>query len=82
MMRRLVRIQSKFWWHNPDVLRRTSLGMLLKFRSDPNQTSHHKHALSVTLQWVYEISFPIDVGPRNEVKKKLTSRLVCSLRNG
>jgi hypothetical protein len=27
MMRRLVRIQSKFWWHNPDVLRCTISGV-------------------------------------------------------
>jgi hypothetical protein len=57
--------------------------MLLKFHSDLNQASHHKHNLSVTLGWVCNISFTIDVGPRNEVKKKLTSHLslVCSLRN-
>jgi hypothetical protein len=57
--------------------------MLLKFRLDPNQMFRHKHALSVTLEWVYDISFSIDVCPRNEIKKKLTSPLpfVCSLRN-
>jgi hypothetical protein len=58
--------------------------MLPKFRSDPNQASRHKHTLSVTFRWIYDISFPIDVGPRNKVKKKLTNRLpslVCSLRN-
>jgi hypothetical protein len=92
MMRRLVRIRPKFRQHDPDVLRCTISGvqsensgvMPLKFRSDSNQASHHKHALSVTLGWVYDISFPIDVGPRYEVKKKPTSRLplVCSLRNG
>jgi hypothetical protein len=58
--------------------------MLPKFRPDPIRVSHHKHALSVTLGWVYNISFHLDVGPRNEVKKKLLSclPLVCSLRNG
>jgi hypothetical protein len=37
--------------------------------------SHHKHALSITLEWVYNISFPIDVGPRYKVKNKLMSHL-------
>jgi hypothetical protein len=93
MMRCPAQIQSKFWWHNPDVLHCTILvmqsennkAMLLKFCPDLNRVSHHKHVLSVTLGWVYDISFPIDVGPRNEVKKKLTSHLpslVCSLING
>jgi hypothetical protein len=49
--------------------------MLLKFYPDLNQTSHHEHALLVTLGWVYDISFPIDVGLRNGMKK-LTSRLL------
>jgi hypothetical protein len=55
--------------------------MLPKFYLDVNLVSHHKHALSVTLG---NISFPIDVGLRYEVKNKLTSHLplVCSLRNG
>jgi hypothetical protein len=92
MMRRLIHIRSKFRWHNLDVLRWTISGvqsensgiMLPKFHPDPNRASHHKHALSVTLEWVYDVSFPIDVGPRNEVKKKLMNHLslVCSLRNG
>jgi hypothetical protein len=92
MTRRLVWIQSKFWQHNPDVLRCTILCiqsenngvMLLKFHPDLNQMSHHKHALSITLRWIYDISFPIDVGLRNKVKKKLMSRLslVCSFKNG
>jgi hypothetical protein len=58
--------------------------MLSKFPPDLNHTSHHKHAFSVTLGWVYDISFPIDVGPRNEVKKNLTSHLplVSYLGNG
>jgi hypothetical protein len=87
-----VRIRSKFQRHNPDVLRCTISGVqsensgviLSKFCSDLNQTSHHKHTLSVILDWVYDISFPIDVRLRNELKKKLTSclPLVCSLRNG
>jgi hypothetical protein len=79
MTRCLVRIRLKFWRHNPDVLRCTILGvqsenngvMLPKFYPDLNQTSHHKHAFSITLGWIYDISFPIDIGPRNEVKKKL-----------
>jgi hypothetical protein len=92
MIRRLVQFRSKFRWHNPYVLRCTisdmqsenSGVMLLKFRPDPNQTSHHKHALSITLGWICDTSFPIDIGPRNKVKKKLTSRLssVCRIRNG
>jgi hypothetical protein len=92
MTRRLVWIRSKFRRHNHDVLRCTIFGvqsensgvMLLKFYLDPNRTSHHKHALSVTLGWVYDISFLINVGPGNEIKKKLMSHLpslVCSLRN-
>jgi hypothetical protein len=58
--------------------------MLSKFHPIPIQASHHKQVLSVTLGWVSDISFPIDVGPINEVKKKLMSHLslVCSLRNG
>jgi hypothetical protein len=58
--------------------------MLSKFHSDPNLKSHHKHALSVTHGWVYDISFFIDVGPRYVVKNKLMSHLplACSLRNG
>jgi hypothetical protein len=72
MMRRLVWIRTKFRRHNNDVLCCTILSvqsensgvMLLKFCPDPNQASHHKHALSVTIVWVYDISFPIDVGPR------------------
>jgi hypothetical protein len=60
MMRCLVRIRSKFQWHDPDVLRYTISGvlsknsgiMLPKFHPDPNQVSHHNHALSVTLRWV------------------------------
>jgi hypothetical protein len=92
MMRRLIRIRSKFWWHNPDVLRCTIFDvqsensgvMLLKFHPDLNRMSHHKHALLATLGWVYDISFPIDIGPRNEVKKNLMSRLssVCRIING
>jgi hypothetical protein len=47
MMRRLVRIRPKFWWHNPDVLRCTISGvqsensgvMLPKFRPDLNLAS-------------------------------------------
>jgi hypothetical protein len=42
--------------------------MLLKFHPDLNWTSHHKHTLLITLGWVYDISFAIDVGPRNEAK--------------
>jgi hypothetical protein len=57
---RAFRIWSKFQRHNADVLRYTILDvqsgnsevMLLKFHPDPNQTSRHKHALSVTLGWV------------------------------
>jgi hypothetical protein len=58
--------------------------MQLKFHLDPNKASRHKHTLSVTLGWVQDISFPIDVVPINEVKKKLTSHLhlVCRIRNG
>jgi hypothetical protein len=58
--------------------------MLPKFCLVLNHTSRYKHALSITLGWVYDISFPIDVEPTNEVKKKLMSHLplVCSLRNG
>jgi hypothetical protein len=92
MTRCLVRIRSKFWWHNPDVLHCTILGVqskyngaiLQKYHPDPNRASHHKHTLSITLGWVKDISFPIYVGLRNEVKKKLMCRLplVCSLRNG
>jgi hypothetical protein len=60
MMRRLVRIWSKFRQHNLDVLRYTISGvqsenngvMLLKFCLDLNQVSRHKHDLSVTLGWV------------------------------
>jgi hypothetical protein len=60
MMGCLIQIQSKFWRHNPDVLRCTILGMqsensgvmLPKFRPDSNRASHHKYALSVTLGWV------------------------------
>jgi hypothetical protein len=91
MMKRQVWIQLKFQWYNPDVLRCTISDMqsennevmLSKFCPDLNQTFRHKHTLSVTLGWVYDISFSIDVGLRNEVKKKLTSHLplVCSLRN-
>jgi hypothetical protein len=59
-MRRLIRIWSKFRRHNPDVLHCTILDvqlknsgvMLSKFRPDPNQASHHKHALSITIGWV------------------------------
>jgi hypothetical protein len=60
-----------------------SMIMVPKFHLDLNWVSPHKHSLSVTLGWIYYISFPIDVGPRNEVKKKLMSRLplVYSLRN-
>jgi hypothetical protein len=58
VMRCLVQIRSKFWWHNPDVFHCIILGvqleinevMLLKFRLDLNLASHHKHALSVTLR--------------------------------
>jgi hypothetical protein len=58
MMRRLVRIQSKFWWHNPDVLlcaissvqSENSGVMVLKFCPDPNQAYRHKHTLSVTIE--------------------------------
>jgi hypothetical protein len=58
MMRRFVRIRSKFQWHNSDVLCCTILGvqsdnggvMLPKFYIDLNQVFHHKHALSVTLR--------------------------------
>jgi hypothetical protein len=92
MIRHLVRIRRKFRWHNPNVLICTILGVQLennevrlpKFHPDPNKASCHKHALSVTLGWVKDISFPIDVGPKNEVMKKLMSHLslVCSLRNG
>jgi hypothetical protein len=32
-----------------------------------NLVSHHKHALSVTLERVYDLSFSIDVGPRYDV---------------
>jgi hypothetical protein len=58
--------------------------MLLKFYPDPNLASRYKHTLSVTLRWIYDLSFSIDVGTRYEVKNKLTSRLplMCSLRNG
>jgi hypothetical protein len=58
--------------------------MLPKFHPNSNQASRHKHAHSVTLGCIWDISFPIDVGPRNEVKQKLMSHLplVCSLRNG
>jgi hypothetical protein len=60
MMGYLVWIRSKIWRYNPDVLRCTILNMqsenngimLLKFCLDPNRTSRHKHALSVTLGWV------------------------------
>jgi hypothetical protein len=40
--------------------------------------------LSQSLLGGFRTSFPIDIGPRNKGKKKLTSRLplVCSLRNG
>jgi hypothetical protein len=57
--------------------------MLLKFHPKLSRASLHKHILSVTLGWVYDISFSIDVGSRNEVKKKLTSHLplLCSLKN-
>jgi hypothetical protein len=79
--------------HNPDILRCTILGvqsenngvMISNFFPDMNQASHRKHALSITLGWISDISFPVDVGPRNDVKKKLMSHLpslVCSLRNG
>jgi hypothetical protein len=56
--------------------------MLPKFRPGSNRTSRHKHTLSVTLGWVYDISFTIHVGPRNKVKKKLMSHLslVCRLK--
>jgi hypothetical protein len=57
MMRHLVWIRSKFWQHNPNVLRSTILGvqsenngvMLLKFCPNLNRASHLKNALSVTL---------------------------------
>jgi hypothetical protein len=91
MTRRLAQIRSKFWRHNPDVLRCTILSvqsenselMLPKFCPDPNWVSHHKHVISITIGWVYDITFSIDVGLRNEVKNKLMSHLtLCSLRNG
>jgi hypothetical protein len=34
------------------VLSENSEVMLLKFYLDLNEASHHKHALSVTLEWV------------------------------
>jgi hypothetical protein len=57
MMRRLVRIWSKFRRHNLDVLRcnisvmqsGNCRVMVPKFCPDPNQASRHKHTLSVTL---------------------------------
>jgi hypothetical protein len=60
MMRGIVRIRSKFRWHNPDVFRCTisdvqsvnSGVMLPKFCPDPNQASYHKHTLSINLGWV------------------------------
>jgi hypothetical protein len=92
MTRCEVQIRPKLRWHNPDVLRCTISGvqpknsgvMLLKFHPGLNPMFHHKHALSVTIRWVYDISFPIDLRPRCEVKNKITCRLllVCSLRNG
>jgi hypothetical protein len=74
MMKWLVQIRPKFWWHNRDVLRCTILGvqlendgvMLLKFCLDLNLTYHHKYTLSVTLGWVCDLSFPIYVEPRYE----------------
>jgi hypothetical protein len=47
--------------------------MLPKFCPDPSLASHHKHALSVTLGWVYDLSFPIDVGPWHKGKENLTN---------
>jgi hypothetical protein len=92
MTRCLVQIRPKYWQHNLDVLHYTILGMqlensgvlLLKFHPDMNQMSLHKDTLSATVGLVKDISIPIDVGHRYEVKNKLTSRmpLVCSLRNG
>jgi hypothetical protein len=65
MMRRLVRIRSKFQWHNPDVLHYTISGvqlenngvMLTKFCPDLNLMSRHKHGLSVTLRLV--MTYPL-----------------------
>jgi hypothetical protein len=74
MTRCLVRIQPKFRQHNPDVLRCTISGvhlennrvMLSKFHLDLSLTSRHKHALLITLEWVYDLSFHINVVPRHE----------------
>jgi hypothetical protein len=70
MTRRLVQIRPKFRRHNPDVLRCTISDeqlennevMLPNFCPDLNLTSSHKHTLSVTLGWVYDLFFSIDVG--------------------
>jgi pyruvate-formate lyase len=59
-IRCLVQTRSKFWRHNPDVLRCTISGvqsensgvMLPKFHPDPHQASCHKHTRLVTLGWV------------------------------
>jgi hypothetical protein len=45
-----------------DVQLETSRVMLSKFCPDLDLASRHKHFLSVTLGWVSDISFPIDVG--------------------
>jgi hypothetical protein len=68
MMRRLVRIRTKFQYHNPAVLwlhiRNGAVENIRvvppKFWPDPNQTSRHKHTLSDTPRlfkkgqfWIY-----------------------------
>jgi hypothetical protein len=58
MTRRPIQIRTKFRQQNPDVIRmhvRNGAAenirvMLPKFRPDPNQVSHHKHALSGTVR--------------------------------